>query len=387
MRKKFSAVCLISAVIGTAALILGVFLEPRRFFFSYLTAWVFFLTIAVGALLLVMVGHASKARWFGALRRISEVPAATLPLFLLLVVPLFFGLPELYAWADPSRIADEEARKLVEHKASWMNPPFFIVRSLVWLAVFSGFSVPLVLGSLAQDEGYEEKRKTRLRRLSSAGLVVIGFVLTWASFDWLMSLDPTWYSTIFGVYVFAGGFAAALAVLGILSSLFLSREILPSQSATERQSAVGRLLLTFVIFWAYQGFSQLLVIWIGNLPHEIGFYQRRSGTGWGWVSFALVISHFLVPFLFLLSRDLKRRPAAMAAISIWILAAHYVDMYWLVMPNLTPGGVIVHWLDLAALIALFGVLGIYCLLRFAGRSMIARTDPYFEQSLRYESWP
>lgn len=387
MRARWTIAFALCLGLGTIGLVLGAIFETRRFHFSYLTAWLYFISIAMGALFVLMTGHASRARWFGALRRVSEIPAATLPLFLLLVVPILLGLGELYPWVNPPADLGVEALHVIEHRKGWMNVPFFIVRTIVWLGLFAAVAVLLVRGSLALDHAFDPARRQRLYRLSCGGLVVLGFVLTWASFDWIMSLDPTWYSTILGIYFFAGGFAAALALLAITAAALHAARALPEEGATERQTAVGRLLLAFVIFWAYQGFSQLLIIWIANLPAEVGFYQRRSGTAWGWVSFALVMAHFVVPFLFLLSRRLKRRPRALAAIAAWILAAHYVDIYWLVMPNLTPGAVVVHWLDLAAFLAILGALGLVSLFFFRNRSLVAETDPHFHQSLHYLSWP
>lgn len=387
MRSRWNLVFVVSLFLGVLGLILGAILDPRRFYFSYFTAWFYFFTIASGALLLLMVGHASRARWFGALRRPTEVPAATLPLFLLLVIPIFFGLDDLYPWASPSASLGTEVLHVIEHRSGWMNVPFFIVRTLIWLGLFTAFAILLVGVSLTLDRHFDPRRKTFLYRLSCGGLVVLGFVLTWASFDWIMSLDPTWYSTILGVYVFAGGFAAALALLAIVASLLHTAGALPEEGARERQTAVGRLLFAFIIFWAYQGFSQLLIIWIGNLPAEVGFYQRRSGTAWGWVSAVLVVIHFVIPFLLLLSRRLKRSTGALVAVAVWVLVAHYVDVYWLVMPNLTPSAIAVHWLDLAALLGIFGALGLLSLFLFRNRSPVADTDPFFHQSLRYQSWP
>jgi len=387
MRRRWTTAFVIALVAGILGLAIGVFVDARRFYFSYLTAWLYFVSIAMGAVLLVMTGHAARARWFGALRRVAEIPAATLPLFLVLVIPIFFGLDELYPWVHPSPELGEEALHVIEHRRGWLNVPFFVVRTLLWIGLFSIAAVLLVRGSLALDRSFDPARRRRLYRLSCGGLVILGFVLTWAAFDWIMSLDPTWYSTILGVYFFAGGFSGALALLAIHAVVLRAGGALPEEGATERHTAVGRLLFAFVIFWAYQGFAQLLIVWIANLPAEVGFYQRRSGGAWGWVSFALAIAHFVLPFLVLLSRRLKRSPRGLAAVAAWLLFAHYVDIYWLVMPNLTPGRVAVHWLDLAALLAIFGALGLFGLFLFRNRSLVADTDPYFHQSLRYVSWP
>lgn len=387
MRSRWQLVFTLSLIAGALGLILGAVVDPVRFAFSYFTSWMYFFTIVSGALLVLMTGHAARARWFGALRRPTEFVAAVLPLFLLLVVPIFFFMDALYPWVSPDPSLGTEALHVIEHRSGWMNVPFFIVRTLIWLALFSLFAVILVRGSFAQDTSFDPRKKLFLYRLSCGGLVFLGFVFTWASFDWIMSLDATWYSTILGVYVFAGGFAAALAVLTIVTALLYRSGALPLEGAMERQTAVGRLLFAFIIFWAYQGFSQLLIIWIANIPAEVGFYQRRSGTAWGWVSAVLVVVHFVVPFLLLLSRRLKRNAAALVGVAVWVLVAHYIDIYWLIMPNLTPQTIAIHWLDLAALLAIFGALGLPALLLFRNRSPLAESDPFFHQSLRYQSWP
>lgn len=373
----------LSLFVGAVGLILGIFLDLPRFFFSYLTAWAFYVSTAIGALILVMMGHASRARWFAPLRRLSEYMAATIPLFLLLAIPIFFGMDTLYGWAGSLEGLTEPQREIVKHKEVWMNVPFFIIRTILYLLILGAFSFFLVRGSLAEDSGFSEMRKRRLQRVGSGGIPVAAFVLTWASFDWLMSLDPTWYSTVFGIYFWAGGFVGALAVLCILTTTFHRLGLIPPEVGIYHQWATGRLLLAFVIFWAYQGFSQLLVIWIGNLPHEVMFYQHRANAGWGWVSFLLAMGQFLIPFLLLLSRDLKKRPVALAWVSAWLLFAHYVDIYWMVMPNYTPHGLVVHWLDLAGLLAVGGALGLFLAFRFKGHATVPAQDPYYLQSLSY----
>ncbi|HWV39441.1 MAG TPA: hypothetical protein VN033_13310 [Vulgatibacter sp.] len=386
-KRRFIAGSAVALVLGIAGLVLGALLDPRRFLFSYLTAWAFWVSTAIGALFVVMIGHAARARWFAGVRRLMEYPTSTLPLLLLLAIPIFLGLDSLYEWAGPWAALPEAKRRLLEHKRLWLNEPFFVVRSVVYLLVLSAFSHLLVAGSLREDAGYDEARKRRLQRIGSGGIPICALVATWASFDWLMSLEPTWYSTVFGVYFWAGGFIAALSLLGILVAVFAGLRLLPPEIGPAHQWATGRLMFAFVIFWAYQGFSQLLIIWIGNIPNEISFYQHRANTGWGWVSFLLGVGQFLVPFLLLLSRDLKRKPAALAWMGAWLLFAHYVDVYWMVIPNLHPEGVVVSWLDLAALLGTGGALGLFTALRFAGRPTVPVGDPYYLQSLTYGGHP
>jgi len=387
-RQRFIVGSAVALVVGVAGLVLGVFLDPRRFFFSYLTAWAFYVSTAIGALFVLMIGQAARARWFAGVRRLMEYAASTIPVFIVLAVPIFLGMPTLYEWAGSWADVSEAERKILEHKALWMNTPFFIVRTILFLLVLSIFSHLLVAGSLKEDlAGYDEARKRRLQRIGSGGIPICAFVTTWASFDWLMSLDPTWYSTVFGVYFWAGGFIGALSILGILTAVFIGLKLLPPEIGPAHQWATGRLMFAFVVFWAYQGFSQLLVIWIGNIPHEISFYQHRANEGWGWVSFVLAMGQFFVPFLLLLSRDLKKKPAALAWMGAWLVFAHYVDVYWMVIPNLHPHGIVVSWLDLAALLGVGGVLGLFVAIRFAGRSTVPVGDPYFYQSLTYQGQP
>jgi len=383
IRRRFILTCAVMLVLGLVGLIVGVFLDRPRFFFSYLTGWAFFVSTAIGALMLVMIGHASRARWFSSLRRLGEYVAATIPLFALLAVPILLGLETLYGWAGPLDRYSEHERHLIEHKAAWLNAPFFTARTFFYLIVLGVFSHLLISASLRADEGPDEVRTRYLQRLGSGGIPVAAFILTWASFDWLMSLDPTWWSTIFGVYFWAGGFVAALSLLSILAASFNRWGLIPSEVGAYHQWATGRLMFGFVIFWAYQGFAQLLVIWIANMPTEITFYLQRSNEGWRGVSFFLGVGQFVIPFAILLSRDLKRRPAVLAAIGGWLLFAHYVDIYWMVMPNHTPHGVVVHWLDLCALLAIGGSLGLFVAFRFRNRSTVPLHDPYYFQSLQY----
>ncbi len=386
-RARFLLACSVSLVLGIAGLLIGVFLDPTRFFFSYLTAWSFYVSTAIGGLLLLMIGQASRARWFAGLRRLAEYTASTLPIFIILAVPIFLGLSTLYPWAGSWDDLSEAERQLMQHKSLYLNVPFFIARTVFYLLVLGVFSHFMILLSLREDVGFDMKRKQTLQRLGSGGIPVAAFILTWASFDWLMSLDPTWYSTVFGAYFWAGGFVASLALLSLIAACFQRLELLPKEIGAYHQWATGRLMFAFVIFWAYQGFAQLIVIWIGNIPREITFYQHRANEGWGWVSFLLATGQFLIPFIVLLSRDLKRSPKALAVVAAWLLFAHYVDIYWMVIPNLHPDAVVVSWFDVAGLLAIGGSLGIFVALRFKGRSLVPIGDPYYEQSLSYRGMP
>lgn len=377
-----------AAVLGFLGLGAGFVLDPRRTLFAYLSAFGFFLSTAVGALVLVMIARAVRARWFVALRRLAEAPMATLPLFLPLALPLLLGAETLYPWAGGLEGFTEEERRLLAKKAVWLSVPFFSVRCLGYLLVLSALAALLARGSLAQDRAGPEEAAAldrRLRALSAGALPAVALVVTFASFDLWMSLEPTWFSTVYGVHVFAGGFVAALALTAVLSASLRARGRLPEEVAASHHHALGKLLLAFVIFWGYVAFVQLLIVWMADLPREIGFYLRRTEGSWRAVTWALALSHLVVPLAALLSRDLKRRPVGLAAVGVLLLAAHRLDFDWLVLPVHDRAGYRPHFADLAALLAQGGLLVLAGLLAFRGRTTVPAGDPDLARSLEYRT--
>lgn len=382
---------LVASAITAAAGWLGVgicfLVDPRRTLFAYLASFGFWFSTAVGALVLVMTGHAIRARWFVALRRLSEVPMATLPVFLLLVLPLLLGASTLYPWAGSLDMFSPEERHLLAEKGAWFSLPFFAGRCLVYLLGFATLAAILTRGSVAQDHAARPEDSVaigrRLQILSAGGLPAVALLLTFASFDLFMSLEPTWLSTMYGVYVFAGGFLAAQALAAILATAF-RHQLLPEVSASHFH-ALGKLLFSFVIFWAYIAFVQFLIIWIADLPREVRFYLHRTEGSWAAVTWLLVLAHFVVPFALLLSRELKRRPALLAWVAILLILAHRLDFEWLVLPVHDRSGYSPHLADLAAFLAQGGVLVLAGLLAFRGRPAVAVGDPELARSLEYRT--
>lgn len=364
---------------------LGWAIDPAQAAHSWLAAWMFVLSVAVGSLFLVMIGHAANATWFVAVRRPAEVAMATLPVLALGVIPLLLSLSWLYPWAGDVSALPRHAEQLIEKKRAWLSQGFFAVRSLGYVAVLGCVAELLFAWSRRQDREQGERLRRRLVAGSSAGLVLVALVLSFGAFDWLMSLDPLWASNVFGVYVFAGGLASALALLGLAVARGRARGVLPAQVGPDHLHALGRLLLAFVIFWAYIAFCQFLLIWIADLPEEVRFYLDRWGGGWGGVGLALVGAHFVVPFFALLSRDLKRRRGALTLLCAWVLLAHYVDVYWLVLPALHPQRLAPHWLDASALLAACGVFVLAAAWRARGLPEHPLGDPLLAESLSYES--
>ena len=337
----------VGAVLATAGLCffaLGVVLDPRRALMSYLAAYATGLSVVLGALMLVMTCNITGARWFAAFRSRAEAVAASVPLFAVLFLPLALGLSRLYPWATAG----------AGDRGAWLNRPFFLARAAVYFAVWIAVGVPLRWWSLPPRAWPAESVDGRSRALSAAALPAVGLTFTFAAFDWLMSLSPEWFSTIYGVYVFAGGFLGALALLAAIGPGMVRARLTQGVPGPGDYRKLGNLLLTFTVFWAYIAFSQLLIFWIADVPQEVAWYIPRLGGSWGWVALVVLLGQFALPFLALLLRSVKSAPVGLAAIGAWLLLMHYLDVYWLVLPQLHPGGVRVHWLDAAALCLIGG---------------------------------
>jgi hypothetical protein len=321
--RRFILLSLATALVGAGLAAIEFALDTTRAWFAYLNAWNYGVSICIGALVLLMAGHASKASWMVVTRRLTESVVTVMPLYLLLFIPIALALPHIYPWASHSPPA--AMREAIEHKRSWLNPPFFVLRSLFYFLVFIVVGGLLRAWSKANDERPTYDRVKRMRALGGGALPLVALTLTWASFDWTMSLQPDWWSTIYGLYFFSGGFVGALALLCVL--LHYSR-----RATADHAQAVGRLLFAMIIFWAYMSFSQLLIYWIADVPDEITYYKVRTTGSWAAVSAVLVFCHFFIPFFFLLSRQLKRHKSYLVSVGGYMLAMHFVDAYWLVLP-------------------------------------------------------
>lgn len=374
----------IAGGVGALALVLAFVLGPAagaRFWGAYLTAWLSGITVAVGGLFFVLLHHVTRAGWSVSVRRLAEHVAGTLPLFAVLSIPVFLNAEGLFPWMG----AEAHDDPLIAHKAPYLDAGSFYLRSALYLLAWSALGWWFRARSVAQDATGDPAITRRLQTLSAPGLVVFGVTLTFASFDWVMSLDPHWFSTIFGVYVFAGSTVAILALLSLLAmALERAGGPLAGLVTTEHYHDLGKLLFGFVVFWAYIAFSQFMLIWYGNIPEETAWYAHRMEHGWQGVTLALAAGHFVLPFFFLLSRDVKRRRPTLAAVCAWLLAVHCLDLYWLVMPAVAEG-FHPHWLDLVSLVAVGGLaLGAFGWL--ARRpALVPVADPRLPESLSFEN--
>jgi hypothetical protein len=349
-----------AAIVGIAGLILtaiGLFVSPSQFFRSYLWAFLFWFGIALGCLPLLMLYHLVGGAWGFTIRRIIESGTRTLPLLAVMFIPILFGIPRLYEWSQPDKVAQIRALQL---KHAYLNIPFWIVRTLFYFAVWLFYAYRLNRMSARQDETGDTALPKRFQRFSGPGLVVYGLTITFASFDWAMSLEPQWYSTIYGMLWIVSqalsGLAFAIAILALLAGTApISRLSLP-----DSLHDLGNLLLAFVMLWAYLSFSQLLIIWSGNLPEEIQWYLSRLHHGWQWVAAALITFHFFVPFFLLLARFKKRHIHWIATIALLVLVMRVVDTYWIITPAFYRDHITLHWLDLFALVGIGGIwLAVY----------------------------
>jgi len=373
----------VSLVVGIAGLTLsavGYWVDAAQMFHSYLTAFAFWVWIALGGLFFTMLHHLVDAKWSIVLRRLSESIMICLPFMALFFIPVLIGMHDLYHWSHADIVA---ADALLQKKASFLNPTFFVIRSIVYFGVWSLFAVLLYRISLRQDRGHEQSMHLTMRRISAPGMVLFALTSTFAAFDWLMSLDAHWYSTIFGVYVFSGSFLAVLSFV-ILAACYLRRRgVLSNTITVEHYHDLGKLTFAFIIFWAYMAFSQYFLIWYANIPEETVWFLRRWDNPWKYVSLVIIFGHFVLPFVVLLTRAAKRTLAVLSTVAVWILLMRWVDLHWLVLPNLHHDGVHLSWMDFTTMIGIGGMFVWFFWRRFSSRALVPVNDPGLERSIRF----
>jgi hypothetical protein len=384
--RRLERIALLAGLVGLVLFVVGLFIEPRQALTSYVFAYATVFTVVLGALIQLLMSHVTGARWFTVMRRVALGISGAMPAVVLLALPIFFGVAAIYSWTSPATLP-REARLIVERKEAWLNAPFFIARGVVYLAAWVIVDAIVRRSSLGMDRSDGTSAANvagRVRRLSAIGLVVVGLTMTFASFDWLMALDPTWYSTVYGVYVFAGGYLAALGLIAVISRT-ASGPAAPLNGAVtpEHFGALGKLQLTFVIFWGYIAFSQFLIIWIGDIPLDASWYVTRGAGSWGTLALIVVAGQFAIPFLVLLPRATKRRPSLMWALGVLLLTAHVLDVYWLVLPSLHPTRITFSWLDLASLLMVGGFATAFASWRARGVRALPIGDPYLAPAMSY----
>ncbi len=362
-------------VLGLVGLAIGFATDSAQFYRSYLLAYVFVLGIPLGSLTLLMVHHLSGGRWSLVLRRTFEAAARTIPLMALLFVPIVLGMHTIYEWTHADIVASDP---IIAHKVAYLNPSGFILRAIGYFVIWSAMALLLARWSAQQDT--EPFPLDRFNKISGPGVLIMGLTVTFASVDWVMSLDPHWFSTIFGLWFLMGMALTALAFAVVVASVLHNNGHMARALSNDRFHDYGTLLYAFIMLWAYLSYSQFLIIWSANLPEEIPYYLRRFGDGWQAVSLAIVAGHFVLPWLLLLFRSMKRIRKRLVAIAAFMLFMRFLDVFWLVAPWVKQG-LGVHWMDVAAVLGLLGVwTGVFCVL-LKGRALLPVGDPYLPEAL------
>ena len=364
---------------GAAACALGAWLDLEQFLRSYLVAWLLCVGVALGCLAVLMLQHLTGGAWGLMIRRPLEAAARTLPFLGLLFAPVLLRLGDLYIWARPEIVAADE---LLAHKAPFLNQPFFIARTIAYFAIWTFLAYGLSALSRRQDATGDPALFRKMQILSGPGLGIYALTATLASVDWIMSLEPHWYSSLFGVYFVGGQAVAAFAFIIPVAVWLANREPMQGVLRPTHFHDFGKLLLAFVMLWAYFAVSQLLIIWSGNLAEEVGWYIVRADGGWKFLSIALALFHFLLPFLLLLSRNLKRSARLLTRVAILLLMMRWFDLFWQVGPIFHQGGLSFHWLDAATVVGLGGLWFAWFVRSLRSRALAPHKDPFFEEALQ-----
>ncbi|MEN8008450.1 MAG: quinol:cytochrome C oxidoreductase [Candidatus Krumholzibacteriota bacterium] len=370
-------------VIGLAATVglgLGQGDGLRHFGFSYLTSFAFFLSISLGAMFFMPIMYVTKASWNVVMRRLAEVTAAVMPLFAVLAIPVIFFAGQIYGWADPE-VAGSHA---MSHKAAYLSQNMFILRWVIYFVVWSGYSLFFWRTSVKQDATGDVGLTRRLENYSGFALMVCALSLAAASFDLLMSINPLWFSTMFGVYYWAGGFVTFWAVMTLFSMGLQNTGRMRGIISPEHFHDYGKAMFAFTFFWGYIAFSQYMLYWYANIPEETHWFLVRSQNGWGTVGLVTLFATFALPFAGLISRYAKRNRKMLAFWAFWIIVAQWINLYWVVMPQFSDSFVFSP-MDVTAF---FGIGGLWLagITKLAmGNSLVPHRDPRLEDSLRFEN--
>ncbi|MFZ0038172.1 MAG: hypothetical protein WAK91_12160 [Candidatus Acidiferrales bacterium] len=349
--------------------------NPVQFYRSYLLAYVFWIGFPLGSMAILMLHHLTGGEWGLPIRRPLEAATRTFPLMLILFLPLIFGLKTLFPWAHPGGLGSDPIMKF---KRMYLNPNFFMARVVIYFLVWFTLSYFLNKWSAEQDETGDPVLAKRLEGMSGPGLILYGLTTTYAAMDWIMSLQPNWYSTIFGMIYMMVGVLGAMSVAILVARMLSNYEPMAAVVTPDQFNDLGNLLLAFVMLWAYLSFSQFLIIWSGNLPKEISWYVVRAEGGWARLAVFLIIFHFAIPFLLLLQRGVKRQMKALAIVAGALIFISFVDVFWLVVPAFEPGGPRLHPFDLTLPIAIGGLWVASYAWQLKRRPVLPLHDPRFE---------
>jgi len=359
------------------------FQDSHYFFFSYLTSFSFYLTITLGAMFIVMIQFITRAGWSVVVRRVPEVLMKNMSLMFILAIPLFFGMHDLFHWTHADAVATDH---LLKGKQPYLNTIFFCARIIFYFVVWNWISNKFFKGSTMQDESGDPEITLELQKRSTYSLILFALTLTFAAVDLIMSLTPHWYSTIFGVYIFAGAAVSSFSVVSLIYLFLRKRGFLKDIVSVEHFHDLGKLVYGFNIFWSYIAFCQFFLIWYANVPEETIFYALHFEGSWSKVALLLSVGHFGIPFAFFMSRHAKRNLSFHALMVIWILMMHFVDLYWIIMPNISKASLSIHVIDISLFVGFTGVFFATFFNRLKQVSLIPKKDPRLSESLEFHNY-
>jgi hypothetical protein len=378
--------------IGVAALAVSVVLgfnagdDLRRFSFSYLVSFMWMLAICLGALWWVTLQHLVGAKWSVVARRVAEMIAAAMPVVAVLSLPIvaqaLMGKGTLFPWADPHLVHEDH---ILHHKSPYLNPTFFLIRCVVYFGFWSLLALYWFKNSRRQDESGKPELIQSMRTVSAPAMIAIAVTLTFCAIDFMMSLDKLFFSTMWGVYYFAGCVICANSTLALVLMWLQKKQRLVGMVTIEHYHDFGKMMFAFIVFWSYVAFSQFMLIWYANMPEETAWFKPRFEGDWKIVSTVLLVGHFALPFLGLISRQIKRNTTTLAFWAFWLLAIHWVDMYWLIMPQLDPANPRFTALDITCWIGLGGVFIAAVAYNARKALLVPAKDPRLPASLAFEN--
>lgn len=375
--------------VALAASLAGYFIDSKMFLHSYATAFAFVMLFPLGGLALMMLNHVTRGAWGVVIRRILEASARTIPFMAVFVIPLvadafgLFGEYKIFKWANPEVVAEDP---IVASKVQYLNAEFFAIRAVIYFLVWTALAFVITKLSYQQDQTGDLALSERMKGWSAGGLVAFMVVTSFAAFDWLMSLDPHWFSSIYGVY-YAGSAALAALALTVLVAVWLShREPMNEVYRRGHYADWGKLMLAFTMLWGYFSISQLIILWSGNLPETVPWYLTRTAGMYKYFAYGLVAAGFFVPFVLLLSADLKRNPARLSLVAVYILLVRWFDIYWQTAPSFhayDPAHATFAWTDFTLTIGLVGIwLGLF-FTQLATQPLIPRNEPFLQEALSH----
>ncbi|MFO7446608.1 MAG: quinol:cytochrome C oxidoreductase [Ignavibacteriaceae bacterium] len=376
----------IGSILLAAGLLLGIIAfvtNPERSTYGYLVTFMFIISIGIGSLFLVALEYIVNADWSVPFRRIMEFLASVVPFLLILAIPLLLNMHSLFHWSHPEVVANDEVLK---GKAPYLNTTFFVLRVIGIFIIWSLFYFVFTKNSRKQDTTDDQGLTKKNTTISGIFMPVFAITLTMTAIDWMMSLEPHWFSTIFGVYYFAGSVLSALAAITLIAIFLNKKGFLHSGIHNDHYYSLGTLMFAFTTFWGYIAFSQYMLIWYADLPEETFWFMHRWEGVWVYISILLIVTHFIVPFGALLSYQAKTNTNRLKFMTIWILAAHYLDLYWLIMPNISSAGhgFAFSWTDFVFPIFAVGLLMVLFDMNAKKWNLVPIGDPKLQRGLDFQ---